>query len=260
MRPFTARSVLLLVLLAAPVPAVNAAPVVFDNTDARFAWPTEVVGDSGTSPRPGAGLDVTRGPGEQPTGSSGGGRGTFWFSQSSFSTCSLRLCWQHNFWSITTRGPAALAVDRAPGSTPPPHPVALSSTGVVGPDHHFHDHALAREAHFSPAFGGGVTRHFPDHGFVGTRVTLDDGVHYGFIELQLDWANATHTARPLRWGYESEAGVPFPMSAVVPEPAAAAVLAGCATALSARRPRRRRALGATPVPPSAAARRHPKGR
>lgn len=85
------------------------------------------------------------------------------------------------------------------------------------------------EGHFSPALGDQFGWHTPDHAFVGTRFTLDDGVHFGFMEVELIRSQYQVNARPLRWGYESEPGVPFAMSAVVPEPAAGLLIpAGCA--------------------------------
>lgn len=112
---------------------------------------------------------------------------------------------------------------------------------AVGPDDSFSDHALWAEGHFSPALGDQFVWHAPDHAFVGTRFTLDDGVHFGFMEVELIRSQSQVNARPLRWGYESEAGVPFAMSAVVPEPAAGLLIpAGCSIALLRCRARGRR--------------------
>lgn len=73
---------------------------------------------------------------------------------------------------------------------------------------------------------------WPDSAFVGLRITLPDGVHYGFVEIERFDFFGSPRYRPLSWGYETEVGVPL---VLVPAPGAAVLLASAG--LIARRRR-----------------------
>lgn len=80
---------------------------------------------------------------------------------------------------------------------------------------------------------------YPDHNiFVGIELTLDDGVHYGWIELRPEFGEFNGSPFWRRyyaesWGYETQAGV---AAAVVPAPGGAAII-GCAVLTGLRRRR-----------------------
>jgi len=67
---------------------------------------------------------------------------------------------------------------------------------------------------------------------LGTRMTLPDGLHYGWIEV----VRTGDALDALAWGYETEPGVPI--AAGVPEPGSLALLAFGAAGLASRRRRR----------------------
>lgn len=74
-----------------------------------------------------------------------------------------------------------------------------------------------------------------DTGFVALSFAMDDGVHYGWIELRNSSGSGAWNYDILAWGYETEAGVGIAAGAV-PAPGALALL-GC-VGVAARRRRR----------------------
>ena len=74
--------------------------------------------------------------------------------------------------------------------------------------------------------------------YLGLEYTMDDGVHYGWINL-LTGLSSTDGAYILGWAYESDPGKPI-LTGAIPEPSPAVLgLAGAAVLVSRRRRRPR---------------------
>lgn len=220
------------VLSASPAP-VRAAPVVFDNAEGQFRWYAWSGGPWGGPPT--SDFHITRGPRQQPA--------------PGVTLALPRLAWRGYASPLAGSGQYLVGLndmkvaqveqvyirDSAfgpPVSVPYKAPLLLSASDAVGPGMDF-----ASSANMDSARGVSETSHtyrFPG-GFVGVSFPLSDGTHYGFIHL--DRSRFGGEPQPIRWGYESERGVPFAMSAVVPEPSALVLLAatGCVLLRSRRR-------------------------
>lgn len=78
--------------------------------------------------------------------------------------------------------------------------------------------------------------------FIGIQLTLPDGVHYGFVEVEVydssPFGGFQHAYRPISWGYETDVGVPV---VIVPAPGAALALLGAGLTTRRRRPLANRA-------------------
>jgi len=73
--------------------------------------------------------------------------------------------------------------------------------------------------------------------FVGVKLHMADGVHFGWIDLQDNGYNANPSFVPLAWAYETTPDTPLP-AGVVPAPGTLSLLALTAAPLLARRRRR----------------------
>lgn len=207
MSPRIAFSVALVVSFASASAAL-AAPVVFDNTDRRFVWrssanqlpPFYVTVAPEAQPSPGTVLPLPSISGVSMAGHTGGSA------------------------VLTGGGTGGVLFTWA---SPAGGNRTLSPGEEVGPAMTFGDLFL------TASFGRPGAYSFPG-GLVGISFRLNGAVHYGGLDLS---GIQGLYPQPLRWGYESEPGVPFPISAVVPEPGALALLAG-AGCLALRRRRR----------------------
>jgi len=91
-----------------------------------------------------------------------------------------------------------------------------------------------------PGGGGSTTiRLLDEHAIIGIELTLDTGVHYGFVELlQVGTEPGLFGAAPLytavRWGWETDAGVALVIPPI-PAPGAGALLGLAGLAASRRR-------------------------
>ena len=209
------RSCAFLVFLLAAAAGVRAAPVAFDNTDGTFRWQGLMVFNYHL-------LDVRSGPATQPPLNT---------NRPGPHLAARLLGGGHTGYSAFLSGTNGLAIASVRTGNGV-EPLLLTPSDEVGPRLSFGPEAVV-DAHY----GYGGLRHtdytFPG-GPVGVAFPLADGTHYGFVQ----WERYPSAGlQPVRWGYESEPGVPFPMSAVVPEPAAFGLLALTSCVLLLRRRR-----------------------
>ena len=83
----------------------------------------------------------------------------------------------------------------------------------IGDDTNWADSWVAMHTSVSTAPSKGI--HFTDESFtIGIRFLLNDGLHYGFAEMTrsefVDGEPLSIGYRPVRWGYETTAGVAVP--------------------------------------------------
>lgn len=104
-------------------------------------------------------------------------------------------------------------------------------TLVVGPNLNW-----ANRVQFAHIGGGPFqppSEVFVEDGVLGLELTLDDGIHYGFMDLT--FSNSENyggmEAIPIRWGYETVVGQPV----VIPTPGSGALLICAIVVLKSRR-------------------------
>lgn len=105
-----------------------------------------------------------------------------------------------------------------------PAPAQLSVGDVVGPSFTYAQSVYV--GHVQPNFGQGVppSQVLSSTGYIGVRLELSDGTHYGWVHIFGTLASRSWTFDADRWAYETTLGVP----ALVPTPG---VLAASSIAL-----------------------------